>query len=1272
MNKPKKIISLLIRILMFFIAFIALMLITTPLLINLEMVRKNIKNTVSTEIGGEIKYRHLDLSYFPRPHVVVHDVELLIPDSFTIKMHRMKVYPKIPPLFLGNLQADIVILENADYFMKLPQISREGPIPEQLASFDDIVEQIFTAIRGLPEFQLPQLKLRIKYGNINLADPLGREFKLREVQADYQRRPNKLDFSIRCKSNLWDQIDVNGFLNPLDFKGKGHIRLTRFRPQALMAYLLHDSALQMTDAKANLTLDVELEGTENLEATVKGAIPHLSLKRGEEQILIKGGHVQGKVRIDGRTVGISLTEMGLDFPRLKATGTFSYDENLQDIQLAIDGSRIDAASVRQVALGLAGESEIIQNIFNIIRGGYVPWMTVRIRGHRIADLGMLDNIVIKGRMTQGKIFIPGAELNLDDVIGDAIISEGILHGENLEATMGNSGGRNGKMTLGLNENIAPFHLKIGVNADLSQLPPVLSRVVRNQDFLNELDLIEDVEGTATGMLTLGDDLPSMKAEVQASNIHLTARYKRIPYKVEIDGGQFNYGGTRLAFDHFNATIGKSSFLNPSIAVDWSSIPILNVNSQSAKFNLDELYTWLLSFEVFKENLRIISGLKGEITTNNLKIEGPFFRPKNWQFQARGRVNKVFLTSKRLPKSLRINRGHFIWQGAKITFNDVEAASGKSSIRRVSGDVNWTKAPIFSTQSGPALFHLEDITPLILSNKNFSTALERFKPLNGSLSFERMKVSGPVTQPSFEQVSISADVKKLMFQTKGLPGPLRIDEGTISWLKNRLAIKEINVSLGNSAISRLSAGFDLGKSSAFEMNSQSLKLFADELFPWLLSFKNVEPFFKDFYVNKGWLFLSNLKLKGPLHVPDQWHYALTGNMKNLVLISDAFGDPVTVNNGSFELTSETKPEAVQNRVWMNETNLTWGGNHLILIGGLVLSKEETLLDLTLTADAIAWNQVNNLVEFAGQKSKEPDSRLSKRDLLGTLKIQTDKFTYETYSVNSLKADLIFKPDLMVITVNEADVCNISLRGQIKYSAQTLQIDLVPKAENQMLAPAVSCITNQKDLAMGTYNMDGRLMSKSKPDEFLQSVSGEIMFSAEQGRIYRFGLLAKILSILNVTEIYRGQLPDLTGEGFAYHGMTISADLEDSRLVMRECSIDGVSMGIACEGDIDLSAKKMDLVVLVAPFKTVDRIVKLLPLIKHILGGKLISIPFRAKGNLMDPQVIPLHPMAVGSGVLGILERTLKLPITIIQPVFSLKENKKADQETNEIKRPTGLP
>jgi hypothetical protein len=116
-----------------------------------------------------------------------------------------------------------------------------------------------------------------------------------------------------------------------------------------------------------------------------------------------------------------------------------------------------------------------------------------------------------------------------------------------------------------------------------------------------------------------------------------------------------------------------------------------------------------------------------------------------------------------------------------------------------------------------------------------------------------------------------------------------------------------------------------------------------------------------------------------------------------------------------------------------------------------------------------------------------------------------------------------------------------------------------------------------------------------------------------------------------------------------------------------------MGIGCEGDIDLINQEMDLTVLVAPLKTVDRIVGKLPIINNILGGTLISIPFRATGKIGNPTVIPLSPTAVGSGVLGIMERTLKLPITLIQPIMTQsKAAKPADRkpESQNPRHPTG--
>lgn len=273
------------------------------------------------------------------------------------------------------------------------------------------------------------------------------------------------------------------------------------------------------------------------------------------------------------------------------------------------------------------------------------------------------------------------------------------------------------------------------------------------------------------------------------------------------------------------------------------------------------------------------------------------------------------------------------------------------------------------------------------------------------------------------------------------------------------------------------------------------------------------------------------------------------------------------------------------------------------------------------------------------------------ILGTINVKSAGFKWDSYVVRPLEADITFQPDKVLVTVNRADICGISIRGLINFTDQVLDLYLVPTAVNGKLGSTMACLAQKKDLATGTYNLNGEILAKAKPQAISRSLTGTLAFSAEEGRIYRFGLLAKLLAILNVTEIYRGEIPDLTGEGFAYREMTASARLQGGKLIMEECSIDGVAMGIACEGDIDFVQKQIDLLILVAPFKTVDRIVEILPLIGNVLGGKLISIPFKAKGDLSDPDVFPLPPTAVGSGILGILERTLKLPITIIQPVIS---------------------
>jgi hypothetical protein len=109
-----------------------------------------------------------------------------------------------------------------------------------------------------------------------------------------------------------------------------------------------------------------------------------------------------------------------------------------------------------------------------------------------------------------------------------------------------------------------------------------------------------------------------------------------------------------------------------------------------------------------------------------------------------------------------------------------------------------------------------------------------------------------------------------------------------------------------------------------------------------------------------------------------------------------------------------------------------------------------------------------------------------------------------------------------------------------------------------------------------------------------------------------------------------------------------DILGSRLVLKEFVIDAASMEIAGQGNIDFIDKEVDLKVLVSPLKTVDFLIKKIPLITDIVGGTLVTIPVRVKGHIDEPDISYLSPADIGSGLLGIMKNTLELPVKIIHP------------------------
>ena len=117
--------------------------------------------------------------------------------------------------------------------------------------------------------------------------------------------------------------------------------------------------------------------------------------------------------------------------------------------------------------------------------------------------------------------------------------------------------------------------------------------------------------------------------------------------------------------------------------------------------------------------------------------------------------------------------------------------------------------------------------------------------------------------------------------------------------------------------------------------------------------------------------------------------------------------------------------------------------------------------------------------------------------------------------------------------------------------------------------------------------------------------------------------------------------------------IKGEVSQGRLQLQEAVMDSPAMKMVATGEVDLLTEEADLTVLVAPLKSVDTLLSHVPLLGPLLTGRsgtFLSVPYRVRGKLSDPQITPLPPSAVGNGLLGLMKRTLRLPAEALKPLL----------------------
>jgi len=183
--------------------------------------------------------------------------------------------------------------------------------------------------------------------------------------------------------------------------------------------------------------------------------------------------------------------------------------------------------------------------------------------------------------------------------------------------------------------------------------------------------------------------------------------------------------------------------------------------------------------------------------------------------------------------------------------------------------------------------------------------------------------------------------------------------------------------------------------------------------------------------------------------------------------------------------------------------------------------------------------------------------------------------------------------------------------------------------------------------GTFSAKGDLTAKGGNGVDLKKTAlGNVRIRMEKGMLTRFAVLSKIFSILNVSQLFKFQLPDMVRGGMPYDSVAATLSFKDGIASTRDLFIDSDAMDISAVGAIDMpKGEFVETIVGVKPLQTLNKAVSLIPVIGWILTDEnrsVMTVYFEVKGSLNNPTVTAIPVKAMARGVFDIFKNIFQLP------------------------------
>ncbi len=727
-------------------------------------------------------------------------------------------------------------------------------------------------------------------------------------------------------------------------------------------------------------------------------------------------------------------------------------------------------------------------------------------------------------------------------------------------------------------------------------------------FSNE---VKDLAGTVTlSSIRLSGPLlhpAAWSLKIAGAAKDIVVNSSRLPSPLAVNG-EFMAEENKITISEASVHLGKSSLSHITASITGRKEPALEVLDGGAIIHLGEFFQWRSKYNSLYKILHGVNELDGMITISSMSFKGPLFRPETWKISALGSLDRIVFSSSLLPGRIGLLRGNFSLVPDKLSFGLQEATI------------------LDSTMTGTALV------------SRITNTLRRID----------LTLSGRAGRKTLDWVFDQLELPPALM----INAPLALTDCHLVWGRTTGISITGNASVANGPVlyinlSQHGADFaihrltitDQETRASMTMNWQ--KQVVDVSFSGLLAQATLGRIFKQGTFGKG-------TMHGDIHAVIHADQPLQSRVKGKLAgdnISIPWSMPLPITVDKFAA------HADNHVLTIDSADVTWGKNHYSMAGVAATSEAGIAFNMDLTSDGIEIQAIQQVLEQLGKRNTGQEVRsFPVPPIEGNLRANSAYVKFGRFT---------FAPAQAVITVNSGGVnmkftntktCGLSMPGTILISQESISFAFTPVAKKEPLASTIDCLAGEEVHLSGTFDLSSKIQAQGTGEDLLSSLEGRVDFEAMDGRIYRYPTLQKIFSVLSVLEVFRGQAPDLGGNGFPYHSLIVSGNIHKGKFIVDKAFIGGESMDLIAQGEINLVKKQMDLTVLVAPFSTINWVIRNTPLIGNIMGGTLISIPVHVSGDLANPDVVFLSPTAVGTRIMNLLETFIKLPVDIISPIL----------------------